>query len=86
MTVYFFLFSIFTWDCLVEIYEDANVFGLKSLNKKAVSNSWFAVNWLEATFPELPNKSTTMDNMPDGLISRPYSPMDASLTLQVSSC
>lgn len=74
--------SIFSSLCLEEIYEDANIFGLKSANTKAVSNSWFAVTWLEATFPELANKSVVRDSLP-GLRARPYAPLDASLMLQV---
>ncbi|KAG1346972.1 Nuclear pore complex protein NUP88 [Cocos nucifera] len=64
-----------------EIYEDMNEFGLKSSDLKVVSNSRLAVDWLEATFPELADQSFEEGSV---LVSRahPYAPIDASLSLQ----
>ncbi|XP_010924188.2 nuclear pore complex protein NUP88 isoform X2 [Elaeis guineensis] len=64
-----------------EIYEDMNEFGLKSSDLKVVSNSRLAIDWLEATFPELADQSYEEGS---GLVSRahPYAPIDASLSLQ----
>ncbi|XP_065012085.1 nuclear pore complex protein NUP88-like [Musa acuminata AAA Group] len=64
-----------------EIYEDINMFGLNSSDLKAVSNSRLAIDWLEATFPELADQSAEGGST---LVStaHPYAPIDASLSLQ----
>ncbi|XP_008787622.1 nuclear pore complex protein NUP88 [Phoenix dactylifera] len=64
-----------------EIYEDMNEFGLKSSDLKVVSNSRLAIDWLEATFPDLADQSFEEGSV---LASRahPYAPIDASLSLQ----
>lgn len=65
-----------------DIYEDMNEFGLKSSDLKVVSNARLAIDWLEATFPELADQSFEEGSV---LVSRahPYAPIDASLLLQV---
>ncbi|KAJ0966402.1 hypothetical protein J5N97_027540 [Dioscorea zingiberensis] len=66
---------------LEEIYKDINSCGLKSSNAKVVGNSSLAISWLEATFPELADRSVE-----EGKISisraQSYAPPDASLSLQ----
>ncbi|XP_042490538.1 nuclear pore complex protein NUP88 [Macadamia integrifolia] len=73
--------SVYRWESIVEIYNDAQTFGLKSSNSRAVSNSSIAIAWLEATFPEL-----THQDLEGGTISalkaHPYAQFDVSLSLQ----
>lgn len=66
----------------MEIYNDANMYGVKSSNSIAVSNSSLAIEWLEATFPDLTEQGTRGDNI---LVvkAHPYALLDASLALQV---
>lgn len=45
--------SVYKWESILEIYNDATTFGLKSADSRAVNNSSMAISWLEATFPEL---------------------------------
>lgn len=73
--------SLCSWAYVEEIYEDVNTLGLKSSNSKDLSSSSLAIAWLEATFPELADRSLGGGNI---LILRahPYAPLDASLSLQ----
>ncbi|XP_010262847.1 PREDICTED: nuclear pore complex protein NUP88 isoform X2 [Nelumbo nucifera] len=73
--------SIYRWEAIGEIYNDAQAFGLKSSNSRAVSNSSLAIAWLETTFPELSHQEMEGCNFP-ALKAHPYAPFDASLTLQ----
>lgn len=65
----------------MEIYNDA-MYGVKSSNAIAVSNSSLAIEWLEATFPELTEQGTRGENI---LVvkAHPYALLDSSLALQV---
>ncbi|KAJ4979170.1 hypothetical protein NE237_009950 [Protea cynaroides] len=73
--------SVYIWESIAEIYNDAQTFGLKSSNSRAVCNSSIAIAWLEATFPEL-----AQQDMEGGKIlalkAHPYAQFDASLSLQ----
>ncbi|ONK77958.1 uncharacterized protein A4U43_C02F12710 [Asparagus officinalis] len=73
--------SLCSWEFLEEIHEDVKVFGVKSPNAIVASNSNMALDWLEATFPELADESLAERNK---LVLRahPYAPLDASLVLQ----
>ncbi|KAL0736517.1 hypothetical protein Bca4012_012727 [Brassica carinata] len=73
--------SIYKWESVMEIYNDANMFGVKSPNSVAVSNSSLAIDWLEAVFPDLTEQGTRGDNT---LVvkAHPYALLDASLALQ----
>ncbi|KAL1336849.1 hypothetical protein HN51_031268 [Arachis hypogaea] len=73
--------SHFKCESLLEIYNDAHTFGLKSANSLAASNSKLAISWLEATFPELLNQETEGDNH-SLLRANAYAIFDASLVLQ----
>ncbi|KAL0874836.1 hypothetical protein Bca101_024541 [Brassica carinata] len=73
--------SIYKWESIMEIYNDANMFGVKSPNSIAVSNSSQAIDWLEAVFPELTEKGTRGDNKVV-VKAHPYALLDASLALQ----
>jgi len=66
---------------VLEIYSDAETFGLKSANPVAVNNSNRAISWLEATFPELAHESK--EGELSTLKAHPYAVFDASLCLQV---
>jgi hypothetical protein len=66
---------------VLEIYSDAETFGLKSANPVAVNNSNRAISWLEATFPELAHESK--EGGLSTLKAHPYAVFDASLCLQV---
>ncbi|KAF9599136.1 hypothetical protein IFM89_035415 [Coptis chinensis] len=72
--------SVYRWECIAEIYNDAHTFGLKSSNSRAVSNSSLAIAWLEAIFPELTHQETRGTMLV--LRAHPYVPFDASLFLQ----
>ena len=74
--------SLFKSESVLEIYNDAHIFGLKSANSKAASNSKLAISWLEATFPELQNQDTEAENL-HVLRAHAYAQFDASLVLQV---
>lgn len=67
----------------MEIYSDAQTFGLKAGSSKAVSNANLAISWLEATFPELARQAAEGGNQP-ALKAHPYALFDASVALQVS--
>lgn len=73
---------MYKWEFLLEIYSDAQTFGLKSSYCKAVSNSNLAISWLEATFPELARQAAEMENLP-AVKAQPYALFDASISLQV---
>lgn len=73
--------SVYKWESILEIYNDAHTFGLKSANSTAVSNSNLAISWLEATFPELAHQATEGGNL-SMLKAHPYALFDASLSLQ----
>ncbi|KAH8501416.1 hypothetical protein H0E87_016282 [Populus deltoides] len=68
------------WESVLEIYSDAETFGLKSANPVAVNNSNRAISWLEATFPELAHESK--EGELSTLKAHPYAVFDASLCLQ----
>lgn len=74
--------SVYKWESILEIYNDAHTFGLKSANSTAVSNSNLAISWLEATFPDLAHQMTEGGNL-STLKSHAYALFDASLSLQV---
>lgn len=71
--------SVYLWKSILEMYNDAHTFGLKSANPIAVSNSALAISWLEGTFPDLTNQAAK--NSPS-LRAHPYALFDASLSLQ----
>lgn len=66
----------------MELYNDANMFGVKSPNSVAVSNSSLAIDWLEAVFPDLTEQGSRGDNIVV-VKAHPYALLDASLALQV---
>ncbi|KAI5574801.1 hypothetical protein BDE02_10G169100 [Populus trichocarpa] len=72
--------SVYKWESVLEIYSDAEMFGLKSANPVAVNNSNLAIFWLEATFPELAHESK--EGELSTLKAHPYAVFDASLCLQ----
>ncbi|KAJ6772633.1 NUCLEOPORIN NUP84-RELATED [Salix koriyanagi] len=72
--------SVYKWESVLEIYSDAEMFGLKSANPVAVNNSNLAIFWLEATFPELAHESK--EGELSTLRAHPYAIFDASLCLQ----
>ncbi|CAN8257082.1 unnamed protein product [Cochlearia groenlandica] len=73
--------SIYKWESIMEIYSDANMFGVKSPNSIAVSHSSLAIDWLEAVFPDLTEQRTRGDNIVV-VKAHPYALLDASLALQ----
>lgn len=73
--------SAYKWESIVEIYNDAQTFGLKSSNSVAVSNSNLAISWLEATFPAIADQETEGSDL-YVLRAHPYALFDASLSLQ----
>ncbi|KAM7494798.1 hypothetical protein LguiB_029407 [Lonicera macranthoides] len=73
--------SAYKWESILEIYNDAQTFGLKSASTKAVSNSNLAISWLEATFPELAHQVVEGGNI-SALRAQPHALFDASLQLQ----
>ncbi|KAM5556667.1 nuclear pore complex protein NUP88 [Rosa sericea] len=73
--------SVYKWESIVDIYNDAQTFGLKSPNSTAVSNSNLAISWLEATFPEIAGQTTDGADL-SVIRARPYALFDASLSLQ----
>lgn len=64
-----------------EIYKDAHV-GLDSSNPTVARNSGLAITWLEATFPELVERKMEEESV-FLLRAHPYTPIEASLALQV---
>lgn len=77
----FVLDSTYKWESILEIYNDAQSFGLKSANSKAISNSSLPISWLEETFPNLV-QATDGGGMPV-IMAHPCALFDASLALQV---
>lgn len=75
-------YSVYKWESVLEIYNDAQTFGLKASSSKAVSNANLAISWLEATFPDLAEQAAEGGNQP-ALKSHPYALFDASVSLQV---
>jgi nuclear pore complex protein Nup88 len=75
--------SVYKWESIVDIYNDAQTFGLKSPNSVAVSNSNLAISWLEATFPEISGQATDGADL-SVIRARPYALFDSSLSLQVT--
>ncbi|KAL7613161.1 hypothetical protein Lser_V15G08962 [Lactuca serriola] len=73
--------SVYKWESVLEIYNDAQTFGLKASSSKAVSNANLAISWLEATFPDLAEQAAEGGNQP-ALKSHPYALFDASVSLQ----
>ncbi|KAK1409351.1 hypothetical protein QVD17_35877 [Tagetes erecta] len=73
--------SVYKWESVLEIYSDAQTFGLKSSSSQALSNATLAISWLEATFPELARQAAEGGNQP-ALKSHPYALFDASVSLQ----
>lgn len=80
--IFLLIYSLFKSESVLEIYNDAHTFGLKSANSKAASNSKLAISWLEATFPELQNQETEAEKL-SVLRAHAYAQFDASLVLQV---
>ncbi|KAG5533508.1 hypothetical protein RHGRI_027627 [Rhododendron griersonianum] len=72
--------SVYKWESILEMYHDAQTFGLESSYPKAVSNSNRAITWLEATFPELCLEATG-GNL-SAVKAQPYALFDASISLQ----
>lgn len=73
--------SFYSWVSIEEIYKDAHMYGLKSSNSQAVTNSSLAIAWLEATFPQLVSQAKEGGSLL-ALKAHPYVPFDASLALQ----
>ncbi|XP_057980094.1 nuclear pore complex protein NUP88 [Malania oleifera] len=73
--------SVYRWESISEIYNDAHMFGLKSANSTAVSNSNLAISWLEATFPEFSQQAKEGGNLL-AVKAYPHALFDASLLLQ----
>ena len=74
--------SVYKWESVLELYSDAQMFGLKSANSKAVKNSNLAISWLGATFPELNREEVHAENAAV-LRAQPYALFDSSISLQV---
>ncbi|XP_041999377.1 nuclear pore complex protein NUP88-like [Salvia splendens] len=73
--------SLYKWESILELYNDAHTFGLKSADSKAVSNSNMAISWLEATFPELVHQDGGGGQL-HFVRAQPFVHMDASVSLQ----
>ncbi|KZV34956.1 hypothetical protein F511_04930 [Dorcoceras hygrometricum] len=73
--------SVYKWESLLEMHNDARTFGLKSANSKAVNNSNLAISWLESTFPELALPEGVGGNI-FAVKAQPFVLMDASILLQ----
>ncbi|CAA3024448.1 nuclear pore complex NUP88 [Olea europaea subsp. europaea] len=73
--------SLHKWESILEIYNDAHTFGMKSSNSKAVTNSNLAISWLEATFPGLAHQAGEGGNL-FAIKAQPYVLFDASISLQ----
>ncbi|XP_022943164.1 nuclear pore complex protein NUP88-like [Cucurbita moschata] len=72
--------STYKCESILEIYNDAQSFGLKSANPTAVSNSSLAISWLEETFPNLVQATSGGDMTV--IVAHPCALFDASLALQ----
>lgn len=77
--------SVYIWDSLMEIFSDAQAFGLKSSNANAVKNSMLAISWLEATFPGLKQEGKQVASS-SAVKAHAYALIDASLLLQGPLC
>ncbi|XP_042456339.1 nuclear pore complex protein NUP88-like [Zingiber officinale] len=64
-----------------EIQSDITMFGLNPSYSESVCNAHLAIDWLEATYPELKGHLVEGDNTLV-LVAHPYAPIDASLSLQ----
>ncbi|KAK4403384.1 Nuclear pore complex protein [Sesamum angolense] len=73
--------SVYKWESVLEMYNDAQTFGLKSSNSKAVNNSNMAISWLEATFPELVRRAGDGAQL-YAVKAQPFVLLDASVVLQ----
>lgn len=73
--------SVYKWESILEIYSDAQTFGLRSVNSLAVRNSSLAISWLEATFPEVSQETIDEGNLP-ALKAHPHALFDSSVSLQ----
>ncbi|KAI3470873.1 hypothetical protein Pfo_027536 [Paulownia fortunei] len=73
--------SVHKWESILEMYNDAHTFGLKSANSKAVNNSNMAISWLEATFPELVRQAGDGGKL-YAVKAQPFVLLDASVSLQ----
>lgn len=73
--------SVYKWESLLDMHNDACTFGLKSANSKAVNNSNLAISWLESTFPELALQEGVGGNI-FAVKAQPFVLMDASVLLQ----
>lgn len=82
LSLFLCLSSLLKCESLLELYNDAHTFGLKSTNSVAASNSKLAISWLEATFPELQSQDTEGDSLAS-LRAHAHALFDASLVLQV---
>lgn len=67
-----------------EIQSDITMFGLNPSYSESVCNAHLAIDWLEATYPELKGHLVEGDNTLV-LVAHPYAPIDASLSLQARS-
>lgn len=74
--------SVYKWESILEIYNDAQTFGLRSVNSLAVRNSSLAISWLEATFPEVAQETIDEGDLP-ALKAHPHALFDSSVSLQV---
>ncbi|KAK4480707.1 hypothetical protein RD792_013789 [Penstemon davidsonii] len=73
--------SVYKWESVLEMYNDAHTFGLKSANSKAVNNSNLAISWLEATFPELVRQAGDGGNL-FAVKAQPFVLFNSSVSLQ----
>ncbi|PIN21581.1 Nuclear pore complex, Nup88/rNup84 component [Handroanthus impetiginosus] len=73
--------SVYKWESILEVYNDAQTFGLKSANSKAVNDSNMAISWLEATFPELVRQAGDSGKS-YAVKAQPFVLFDASVSLQ----
>lgn len=73
---------MYKWESILEVYNDAHTFGLKSADSKAVNNSNLAISWLEATFPELVRQAGDGGQLYT-VRAQPFVLLDASVSLQV---
>lgn len=67
-----------------EVQSDINMFGLHHSYSESVCNAHLAIDWLEATYPELRGHLFEGDSA-SVLVAYPYAPIDASLSLQARS-
>ncbi|GMH30560.1 hypothetical protein Nepgr_032403 [Nepenthes gracilis] len=77
--------SVYMWESVMEMYSDAQAFGVKSTNTMAVRNSKLAISWLEDTFPELNRQGIQVGSL-SVVEARPFALIDVSLLLQGPLC